>query len=141
MGSRLDRDKTFCDNCGSNKTYVDRHGWVAWRMVDGKRFCMKCYAKTPKHKEDRKPWDMISRENSRIKRKLNRFYYKGKRLWSDSIVRTGQCKRCGRIGGLTHLHHEEYDDENPLAHTMELCPRCHRERSVELGQFHGHTNN
>jgi hypothetical protein len=52
--------------------------------------------------------------------------------------RIGVCNLCravyGEIDAQRHaiyqrrfsLHHEQYDDNDPLAYTMEVCPACHR---------------
>jgi macrodomain Ter protein organizer (MatP/YcbG family) len=29
------------------------------------------------------------------------------------------------------MHHEQYDDNDILAHTIELCPRCHRKAEFD----------
>ena len=38
--------------------------------------------------------------------------------------RRGTCSQCG-FQGYTHIHHTEYDEKHPLAHTVELCAPCH----------------
>ena len=45
-------------------------------------------------------------------------------------TRTGQCRLCLRrypedLDSPTVLHHIEYEEGQPLAHTVELCASCH----------------
>jgi hypothetical protein len=37
----------------------------------------------------------------------------------------------GKIYVVTQLHHEAHDDNDVLAHTIELCPLCHRRAETE----------
>lgn len=56
-------------------------------------------------------------------------------------IRAGVCQRCGRMRGSGeprfHLHHVEYNDRDPRAHTVELCPSCHRVHHAFLRQRGG----
>lgn len=54
----------------------------------------------------------------------HRLTFKGERHIIDRKPRTGICSRCGRLG-YTHIHHNEYIEEDHLACTIELCPVCH----------------
>lgn len=45
-------------------------------------------------------------------------------------TRTGICRLCRKhypedLDGPTVLHHTEYEEDQPLAHTVELCNPCH----------------
>ena len=45
-------------------------------------------------------------------------------------ARTGKCSLCGKsypedLIRQPSIHHIEYDPENPLANTVELCNSCH----------------
>lgn len=66
-----------------------------------------------------------------------RVRFKDKRVILSGNPRTGICSNChksvakGEIKR-THLHHRQYDEDNPLNHTVELCPRCHRIIHVQL---------
>jgi hypothetical protein len=129
-----------CYNCKSVTTYKSpSRGWEEWRFdKDKNRYCLKCYNRLiyiPSHKEQRKIWAKKTREGQ----KGRRIYYRGKRFVVKTIVRTGLCAVCNDgIGhSITHLHHELYDDNNFLKHTVELCPKHHREASIRLGQFRG----
>jgi len=53
-----------------------------------------------------------------------KFLYKGKIIDAGKTVRTGICSNCGKKG-YTHLHHDYYNDDDPLEGTRELCATCH----------------
>ena len=53
-----------------------------------------------------------------------RIRFKGKRIQLKDNPRTGICKQCDRKG-LTHIHHTQYDEYNPMKYTIELCVSCH----------------
>jgi len=64
----------------------------------------------------------------------NRILFKGKTVVLDHNPRTGTCSKCGAvIDGekvkQTHIHHTEYNDNEVLAHTVELCASCHGRES------------
>lgn len=119
------QDKRFCSNCGSDKTYVDKHGYEAWRKHDGRWLCHNCYCRL-----------VLDPRWSKIKNK-RRLTYKGKQVFVKFNPRKGVCAWCGVTKIKTHLHHEKYDDENPLANTVELCEQCHLQESIRLGQLTG----
>lgn len=87
-----------------------------------------------KLREYRKQYKIKNLDRIRINnREINkrRIIFKGKRLRLKNTPRKGICSKCGRSiakGELkrTNLHHTKYDPNNPLNHTIELCPRCHR---------------
>jgi len=71
------------------------------------------------HRQYRKDHpEYVKDHNSRF---LN---YKGKLIHYPHQIRTHICSKCGKQGQ-TNLHHTKYDDENPLANTIELCVMCH----------------
>ena len=56
--------------------------------------------------------------------------------------RTGVCNGCRAVIGeinaqngkryrIMHRHHEIYDDNDPMAYTIEYCPMCHGRADVE----------
>ncbi len=51
--------------------------------------------------------------------------FKGKTIQLDFEPRDGKCSKCGKIDEHTHLHHTQYDETDPLKHTIELCQTCH----------------
>jgi len=60
--------------------------------------------------------------------------FKDEQIHVGKFVREGLCQHCGKTG-YTHLHHEQYDIENILRHTIELCPSCHAKESWRLDAF------
>jgi len=54
------------------------------------------------------------------------FRYKNKTIYLGYNPRKGICQICSKEGK-TVLHHIKYDDENPLAHTTEVCYKCHKQ--------------
>jgi hypothetical protein len=109
--------RRVCYSCGSTKTSCYRW-YFNFDVYSGKRhligmFCHNCYTK----------YVTFPRQVIRgYYRKQIRF--KGQQLLLKINPHKGVCKRCGRQG-LTHLHHQSYDDNDILAHTEELCPSCH----------------
>lgn len=63
---------------------------------------------------------------------LQSIKFKGKSIHTDHIVRKGSCQNCGKTG-LTNMHHTQYDSNNPLAHTIELCISCHNKEHGRIG--------
>lgn len=60
----------------------------------------------------------------------NKIRFKGKRVRLDHNPRNGTCSNCNRTvesGEIkrTAMHHEKYDELDPLAHTVEVCISCH----------------
>ena len=64
-------------------------------------------------------------EKRRLGLKKSWVSYKGKTIPLDFEPRTGICLDCGKYGEHNQLHHEAYDDNDPLNHTVELCQSCH----------------
>lgn len=58
-------------------------------------------------------------------RHRNGLLFLGKWIPLDFNPRRGICSQCGRVG-FTAIHHIMYDLTNPLAYTIELCVKCHR---------------
>lgn len=74
------------------------------------------------------------------KRTHRRINFKGKIIRLGFVPRIGICSKCGKKGK-TDLHHEEYDSNNILANTIELCDSCHSKETTKhrirdkLGRF------
>ena len=66
-----------------------------------------------RHIESRKRRITLKQENGNFKR-----------IFLTENPRKGICSECGEAGE-THIHHDQYDSDNPLAHTRELCKSCH----------------
>jgi hypothetical protein len=110
-------------------TYTDKNGYEAWRKHSDKWLCHRCYCKfvlDPK-------WRKIN--NSR------KVTFKGKQITVKENPRKGVCSNCGAVKDtnckMTAMHHLEYDESDPLAHTIELCGSCHGKESARLGQLTG----
>lgn len=129
--------KRFCYACGSEETRIKRrydilyYDWLANidRNIDVIHYlCAKCadhYIRRPK----RKAYFDIKNLETHRKHSPMRMNYKGKILNLDHNPRIGVCNWCRAVVPFdcmrTGLHHEVYDDANPLKHTIELCNRCH----------------
>jgi 5-methylcytosine-specific restriction endonuclease McrA len=61
--------------------------------------------------------------------------YKGKTIQLDYEPRTGTCTDCRTYGEHNVLHHELYIDSDPMAHTVELCQKCHGSRHSKVSRF------
>jgi len=77
-------------------------------------------------------------ERNASKRILNkkRIRYKGKQIFVGINPRSGTCSECN-YKGITQMHHLKYDDENPLAHTIELCNSCHHKQHERVRDSKG----
>jgi len=58
-------------------------------------------------------------------------HYRGQKIVFDQDIRKGECHFCKKYGRTqnyykqTYLHHLDYDDDDPLKWTLELCSGCH----------------
>lgn len=66
----------------------------------------------------------------------NQIGFRGRTKYLHEDPKRGVCNRCryvlgevhpfsGKVYDVSHMHHEVYDEDNPEAHTIELCPVCH----------------
>lgn len=145
-----------CVYCNGIKTYINKHGTSCWTKKNDGFICSYCYAiqyridNTKKLSEYKKQYRIKNHEkilqNDRLYYKNNKekwhsenkILFKNKRIILNYNPRKGICQKCGK-NGRTNLHHIQYDDNDPLAHTIELCVGCHRkehpqERDIS-GQF------
>ena len=111
-----------CYACGATTSNKNKHGSEYWyRNFPHKDFlCHHCY-------------NYILRKEYRLKNQQSRIVFKGKRVYHAlKIIRIGICNLCRAVVGFdckrTNMHHEEYDNENVLKHTIEVCPSCHKKR-------------
>jgi hypothetical protein len=117
-GWRLEYDR-HCYACGSSTTMVDKTGRRHWMLnhdPDNNVLCNKCkmrYFWNPR----RKPQIWLT--------------WRDKQIHMEYNPRTGFCSKCGKIGQ-THLHHTNYDSNNPLDNTIELCVSCHSKQSWKI---------
>jgi len=69
-----------------------------------------------------------------------RFNFLGFAVKLDYIPRIGVCNGASVVPfdcKLTALHHESYNPKDPLADTIELCPRCHGKADRERRRREG----
>ena len=119
-----------CSECGSDKTHLKFGKWPNWYKYKGDFICHKCWSKLINHPK----WNPIV--------SVKRLVFKNKRLNLKENPRIGICNYCCAVVGInckkTVMHHyAEYDEDNPLKDTVELCASCHMKESWKLGQlFH-----
>lgn len=127
------KNKRVCSECGSDKTRwnqnkrIRRDGTVPppypqwYDNGKGGWWCKRCHSRLV----DDPKWNpsMSKIHNPR------RLTYKGKVVRLEKPPRIGVCNWCRAVIPFdcerTQMHHEQYDDDNPLAHTIEICPLCH----------------
>jgi len=119
-----------CVKCGTTKSYITKRGYLQW-YSKGHLLCNKCHAKEYKITNP----EIIKRLNAKFNpRKL---VFGEERIQLDHNPRKGICSNCKRRVSkgeikTTNIHHEKYDPKKVLAHTVELCVRCHNRRHAEL---------
>jgi hypothetical protein len=121
----------ICYACGSDKTSIygkyHKKKWYLNNDNDRNMFCSKCYLK------------YISNPKWRLINDQNRFRFKDKRYILNDNPRLGICQWCGKVKDetckRTSIHHEKYNDLDPLDYTVELCNSCHQKRTWELNQI------
>ena len=127
-----------CTICGSTTTYLRNGKWEEWYHWEGKLMCSKCYAKrNAKRYRQNNPEKVKTADRRKQERIL---YFKGREIRLKYPPRRGICSKCGRsvVKGeikKTNIHHEKYDENNPLAHTIELCVSCHVQVHKKLRQI------
>jgi hypothetical protein len=138
-----------CLQCNSLTTFIanngSRKGKPDWYHKDNGFICSKCYNKNRRlqFRELLLQRVKICHENNpdSVRRAhKKRILFKGKHITLGQNPRSGICSKCNKSiknGEIkqTHIHHEKYDDSNPLAYTKELCPSCHAKTSWALQQI------
>lgn len=128
----------ICVDCGETflTNYVNKH---IYRTTEK---CQTC------RDSERKQKPVIKLKYGRFKDSNNksRMKYKGRYVYLDpkevEKKRTGYCSNCSNNihdGSCkqTQLHHpnNEYDDNDPLWNTVELCASCHRKETIRLAKM------
>lgn len=127
---RMDHGMRICYACGGSKTYIYRgyENWFPNYDKDDNVLCGRCNGRYNMNPMLRKKWNAILNPINHPRRMV----FKGKRISLPYNPRNGICSDCGGVKGVdfkrTNLHHEKYDESNPLANTVELCIRCHQRR-------------
>jgi hypothetical protein len=136
-------DKRVCYVCNSNQTYM-KNGihpmWFTNKPTD-LFICAKCHKK---YFWTRKIPQIKTKEAIKLTNQKAIFYkQKHKRLPSNP--RKGICSNCNKQIGdeyinskgevarikYTNIHHLEYDDNNLLKDTVELCASCHGKETIQ----------
>ena len=92
-------------------------------------------SKTPERREQNKRSYLRRRENIQKYRRKS-FLFKKKRIHLPEDPRKEVCSNCGRQRR-TDMHHDEYDESDPLAYTRELCRSCHMKISPRTRDSRG----
>lgn len=68
-------------------------------------------------------------------RKKSTMLFKDKKIRLPFYPRDGKCEMCGGAGkdGMTYMHHDQWDDKDPIKYTRELCPSCHMKEQHKKG--------
>jgi hypothetical protein len=123
--------KKICYACGSTTTRIfnrknigPHNPWFYNYDRDNNVLCFSCYRK------------FISYPITLARTRGKRLHFRGREIYLSENPKTGTCQVCNRSISKdeikkTDMHHEEYDDNDPLAHTIELCVNCHNHRHPE----------
>lgn len=102
-----------CVICGSSKTYNNNNGLPHWYKGPT---CAKCAR--VKERKGKPRIDLLKRIN-----------FKGRRIYLEENPRIGVCNLCRNVVPFdcerTAMHHEKYDESEPLKYTLEVCTICH----------------
>lgn len=128
----------ICSRCKSKSDYEKNKEKI-------KNYVKNWRGKNPKkvtqyyqNYEENNKISILKSKNRWKKRNRNRIItFKDKQVLTDTQLRTGTCNICRRSVGngdikMTHMHHVKYDPDNPEAHTIEVCPKCHVDLHTEL---------
>jgi hypothetical protein len=119
----------YFNQCGKSEKHNGKKWLEHWRKFEYGYLCNPCYKKMARL---RNPESVILSNSLRVK-------YKGKYKRVKTVPRKGLCKWCGKkigdeyincFGELatikqTQTHHFEYNDNDVLMDTVELCSSCH----------------
>lgn len=127
-----------CAICGSDTTRADKRGYLHWIPKPDDREKHICYACWAKHYRTKRSKEKNRFYNNRLNPifQARRITFQNKRISLDSDIRVDVCNWCravkgqinaqnGRLVKTTHMHHEQYDENMPAAHTIEICEYCH----------------
>lgn len=111
------------------------------RLLTNAEICRRWRERHPRHAaEYQKKYRQVNPERTKTARKIQydkhekgrNMTFRGKTVSLDNNPRKGICSKCGHVGK-TDMHHDQYDINNPLAYTRELCRRCHTETDGRFG--------
>lgn len=121
-----------CDLCKAAHLEYQR----AYRATVKGRVAMARYRASEKGKATMARWRASDNGKTAVarayaKRIPRQISFKDKKIIALASPRRGTCSDCGRTRQANErqfaMHHEQYDYSNPVSHTVELCPRCHRQ--------------
>jgi hypothetical protein len=141
MGTPKILDKRICYYCCTDKTGTSKTGYVQWYRDKGSnRMCKRCYNRLVTNPKwgpiNHKKWDPITNRKWSPRQLL----FRGKRLRLAFEPRIGVCNLCRAVIGFdckrTSMHHEDYDETDPLRHTIEVCGGCHNRIEWRKRKYH-----
>ncbi len=121
---------TVCDTCNSEtgSRYYKRENIYICQACACKEWRAKNQDRVKEYNDKRNPINHPKR-----------FTYKGKRILLKENPRVGVCNLCRAVVPFdskeTHLHHEQYHDDDPLKDAIEICASCHTYETWRLGQY------
>lgn len=109
----------------THSPFVSKYEKLGITKREYKALVDKKYREKNKEKIQKKRKEYYQKNKEKWQ-KNNQFLikYKGNKVKVDREPRIGKCSFCGKKGK-TNMHHEKYDDTDPLANTIELCVKCH----------------
>jgi len=130
-----------CYCCGMTESR-SRHKdafWNAWYLnhdADDNALCKTCFERLIGSKiQNKKPSHVNWMATKGLITKRRRIMFRGKWIYLKENPRKGICQICGNKSKVTHMHHEKYDETDPLRYTVELCISCHSKTGHRLGQI------
>ena len=120
-----------CYACGNNRYKIALRN----RDRDDNVICALCYLTIFYIPSNRKSFNKRQLEYYHKKEKRNhRLSYRGKPINVNYAIKVGVCNLCRAVWPFdtvqTQMHHDKYDDNNPLAHVLEVCNSCHSKITV-----------
>ena len=115
-----------CYACGATTSYIDKSGLMHWRFnydATGRAIHVLCSRCNNRYIEN--PLRNPIAQHKRIT-------FGESRISLSHNPRTGFCSKCGRTDIQTHMHHEQYDLNDPVAHTVELCCQLSHEAIARI---------
>jgi len=117
-----------CKDCGVTASSIDEMRRLFSKHKKSplgyRNWCKRCETnyRTKRYREIPEVAERV--RGYALKSKKKRILFKNKRVTMDHNPRSGVCSECGKEGR-TEIHHDEYDEKNPMANTRELCASCH----------------
>lgn len=126
--NKILENKKVCLINPNHETYIKKNGKKDWYKYKDGYICKKCYMKIFQHPK----WNAVNKSKMII--------FKGKQRILKKTPRTGYCSWCpnnthNKTCKRTNIHHFEYDDNDLLKYTIEICASCHMKESMKLGQI------